>query len=152
MTDFPGGQPSGKPGDGTQKRAGLHDCETHREPSAAFSQEPRSAAAPQRKPSPDRICEIVAATFAVPCGELRAATVRGCRQVSAARQCAMYLAHVLAGLSFSEVGRAFGRDRTTAAYACRRVEELRDNPLVDSLVEEIEERCNASASGVEAAS
>ena len=55
-----------------------------------------------------------AAAFAVPVGEL-IATSRRSAYVAFARQSAMYLAHVTFGLSYTEVGRAFGRDRTTAA-------------------------------------
>jgi len=38
---------------------------------------------------------------------------------------------VVLSQSLSEVGRAFGRDRTTASYACNRIEDLRDDPDVD---------------------
>jgi chromosomal replication initiation ATPase DnaA len=43
----------------------------------------------------------------------------------------MYLAHVTFGLSFSEIGHLFGRDRTTVAHACRVIEDLRDDPAMD---------------------
>jgi hypothetical protein len=95
-------------------------------------------------PSPACIRTVVAQAFAVPPGQLRTPS-RGCRRVAVARQCAMYLAHVLGGLSFTETGRAFGRDRTTAAYACRRFEELRDDPTFDAFVEMLETRCSARA-------
>lgn len=101
-------------------------------------------------PSPACIRKIVAQAFAVPIGQLRT-PLRGCRRVAVARQCAMYLAHVLAGLSFTETGRAFGRDRTTASYACRRFEELRDDPAIDAFVETLETRC-AARTRAEAAS
>lgn len=52
---------------------------------------------------------------------------RGPAQVTLARQAAMYLAHVELGMSFVEVGRCFGRDRTTVAHACARMEDRRDN-------------------------
>ncbi|MDP4593639.1 MAG: hypothetical protein NWT00_03615 [Beijerinckiaceae bacterium] len=44
---------------------------------------------------------------------------------------AIYLAHVVFGLSQRNVGRMFGRDRTTIRYACARVEDARDDPLLD---------------------
>jgi chromosomal replication initiation ATPase DnaA len=94
------------------------------------------------RPSAACIRKIVAQAFAVPIGQLRT-PLRGCRRVAVARQCAMYLVHILAGLSFTEIGRAFGRDRTTAAYACRRFEELRDDPTIDAFVETLETRCAA---------
>lgn len=44
-----------------------------------------------------------------------------------ARQLAMYLCHVLLGLTMTQVGQFFGRDRTTVAYACAQVEDMRDD-------------------------
>jgi chromosomal replication initiation ATPase DnaA len=43
-----------------------------------------------------------------------------------ARQLAMYLCHTLLGITLTEVGQFFGRDRTTVAHACRQVEDGRD--------------------------
>ena len=60
-----------------------------------------------------------------------------------ARQSAMYLAHVSFGLSYAEVGRAFGRDRTTAAYACRLIEDRRDDPAIDAVLGSLENACGA---------
>ena len=74
--------------------------------------------------------QIVAAAVA-PVGELRAGR-RRTAHVAFARQNAMYLAHVALGLSYTEVGRAFGRDRTTAAHACRVVEDRRTDPAFDA--------------------
>jgi len=51
--------------------------------------------------------------------------------VALARQTAMYLSHVAFGLTFTETGRLFDRDRTTVAHACAVVEDLRDNPAMD---------------------
>ncbi|MEP9351620.1 helix-turn-helix domain-containing protein [Xanthobacter sp. KR7-225] len=48
---------------------------------------------------------------------------------ASARQLAMYLAHVGFGVALADVARAFRRDRTTVAYACRRIEDLRDGPF-----------------------
>ena len=45
----------------------------------------------------------------------------------------MYLAHVTCGLSLTEVGEVFARDRTTVAHACGRVEDLRDDRRLRSL-------------------
>jgi len=44
-----------------------------------------------------------------------------------ARQLAMYLCHVLLGMTMTQVGQFFGRDRTTVAYACAQVEDGRDD-------------------------
>jgi chromosomal replication initiation ATPase DnaA len=46
----------------------------------------------------------------------------------------MYLAHVHFGLTLSQVGRNFGRDRTTVAHACARIEDSRDDPTVDTVL------------------
>ncbi len=58
-------------------------------------------------------------------------TTRGRAPVAQARQVAMYLCHVALGYDYRAVGVAFGRDRTTAVYACRIVEDLRDNQDLD---------------------
>jgi chromosomal replication initiation ATPase DnaA len=63
---------------------------------------------------------------------------RGRPNVAFARQVAMYLAHVACGLSLTEVGQVFSRDRTTVAHACERVEDLRDDPAFDRSVELLE--------------
>ena len=93
-----------------------------------------------------RLCDAAlvatAAAFAVPVGELIASSRRSCT-AAFARQSAMYLAHVSFGLSFSEIGRAFGRDRTTAAHACRLIEDRRDDPAVDAVLGQLESACCA---------
>jgi hypothetical protein len=59
---------------------------------------------------------------------------RGRAAVAFARQVAMYLAHVQFGLSLSQVGRLFRRDRTTVAHACAQVEDRRDDPRFDGVL------------------
>jgi hypothetical protein len=54
------------------------------------------------------------------------------------------------GLSYSAVGRLFERDRTTAAHACRLVEERRDDPAIDRLLYLLEGICTDLARGVHA--
>lgn len=56
---------------------------------------------------------------------------RGVRDIAEARQVAMYLAHVCCRMSLTEVGTMFGRDRTTVAHACLKVECRRDDPNFD---------------------
>jgi chromosomal replication initiation ATPase DnaA len=85
----------------------------------------------------DVINTAVAAAFTVPIRELRAPSRRGA-PTALARQSAMYLAHVALGLTFTEVGRAFGRDRTTAAYACRKIEDRRAEARLDAALAELE--------------
>ena len=103
----------------------------------------KAAPMPSRKTA-QRLCELVAlataAAFAVPVGELVASSRRS-PYIAFARQSAMYLAHVTCGLNYSEVGRAFGRDRTTAAHACRLIEDRRDDPAVDAVLGSLENAC-----------
>jgi hypothetical protein len=99
-------------------------CETERAAQAAFMQ------------------ELVARALDISIAEMRAPT--RCRApVAFARQVAMYLAHVTFGFSLSAVGRHFGRDRTTAAHACRQIEDRRDDPVFDMLLDRLE--CAARA-------
>jgi len=81
--------------------------------------------------------EIVARAFRISIVEIRAPTRRQA-PVALARQIAMYLMHVVFGMSLSAVGRHFGRDRTTASHACRQIEDRRDEPDFDVLVDRLE--------------
>jgi chromosomal replication initiation ATPase DnaA len=76
--------------------------------------------------------------------ELRAPTRRS-RATAFARQIAMYVAHVAFGLTFTQVGRGFGRDRTTAAYACKVIEALREDWELDRALAELEHACRRRA-------
>jgi chromosomal replication initiation ATPase DnaA len=73
---------------------------------------------------------IVAHAYDVKLDDLTAAT-RGDPRAARARQVTMYLAHVVFGMNFCEIARAFGRDRSTALYACHRIEDLREDPDCD---------------------
>jgi chromosomal replication initiation ATPase DnaA len=79
----------------------------------------------------------VAAVFEVDVHDLRAATRRSPR-AAFARQVAMYLAHVVCGLSLTEVGTLFARDRTTVAHACGVVEDRRDDRELDGRLDHLE--------------
>ncbi len=68
--------------------------------------------------------------FGIEAGALWQGT-RGVRDIAAARQVAMYLAHVCCGMTLTEVGAMFGRDRTTVAHGCLKVETRRDDPSFD---------------------
>ena len=85
----------------------------------------------------DRIAAAVAAAFMVPIGEIHAGT-RRTASVALARQSAMYLAHVALGLNFTDAGRAFGRARTTAARACRVIEDRREEARIDTALADLE--------------
>ncbi len=79
----------------------------------------------------------VAAVFETDVDDLQAST-RGSPRTAFARQVAMYLAHVVCGLSLTEVGALFARDRTTVAHACGVVEDRRDDPELDGRLEHLE--------------
>ncbi|VAW13614.1 hypothetical protein MNBD_ALPHA09-1770 [hydrothermal vent metagenome] len=66
------------------------------------------------------------------------APARNKARIALTRQVSMYIAHVALGLSLTEVGRKFRRDRTTAAHACRLVEDLRDDDDFDFALEHLE--------------
>jgi len=79
----------------------------------------------------------VAAALGVQLHDMRAPT--RCRaHIAFARQVAMYLAHVSFGLSFTDIGKCFARDRTTVAHACRLVEDRRDDPRWDASLDYLE--------------
>lgn len=56
-----------------------------------------------------------------------------------ARRVSMYLAHVALGWQLERVGHAFGVNRQTASVACRRIEDARDEPNLDDLLDQLEE-------------
>ncbi len=85
----------------------------------------------------DMIEHSVVRAFDVPECELRAST-RWPQKVARARQVAMYLAHVSCGLSLTEVGHVFARDRTTVAHACSVIEDRRDDKTFDCILEMLE--------------
>ena len=99
-----------------------------------------------RPTAPYRICRQIAARvaldFGVAADDLTSAT-RGPPRIAFARQVAMYLAHVGLGLSFEAIGRAFGRDRTTVAHACRTIEDGRDDIWLDCRLATLELICRA---------
>lgn len=83
------------------------------------------------------VCEcmmdIASALFNVSGKELRRPG-RTALEVSRVRQIAMYVTHVILGVSMADVGRGFGRDRTTVVYACHLIEDMRDDEDFDRVV------------------
>ncbi|MBD0415925.1 chromosomal replication initiator DnaA [Tianweitania sp. Rool2] len=75
--------------------------------------------------------------FSVSSKELRR-TGRTSLDVSRVRQIAMYVAHVVLGLKMNDIGKGFGRDRTTVIYACHIIEDLRDDIEFDRVVATVE--------------
>lgn len=83
------------------------------------------------------VVNVVALAFDVTPGALRSHR-RGAADVALARQIAMYLLHCTCGMTLTETATIFRRDRTTAAYGCKRVEDMREDPLFDWRVDHIE--------------
>ncbi len=46
----------------------------------------------------------------------------------------MYLAHVACGLTMTQIGQLYCRDRTTVAHACHVIEDLRDERQFDFIM------------------
>ncbi|ARQ00911.1 helix-turn-helix domain-containing protein [Pseudorhodoplanes sinuspersici] len=88
------------------------------------------------------ISSVVSAAFDVPVKDLRSPK-RGRAKVALARQVAMYLSHVVLRMTLCDAGRLYGRDRTTAAHACRLVEDLRDEQRFDTLLSLLENMVRA---------
>lgn len=83
---------------------------------------------------------MISLTLSVPLLELRAPS--RCRvEVAFARQVAMYIAHAVFGLRYTAVGRLCGRDHTTVAHACRVIEQRRDDPDFDRMLQLLEALC-----------
>jgi chromosomal replication initiation ATPase DnaA len=68
---------------------------------------------------------------------------RGRAKVALARQTAMYLAHTAFGMTLTQVGLLFARDRTTVAHACAVIEDRRDDSNFDRVLELLERAVKA---------
>ncbi len=91
----------------------------------------------------ESLIDIASAVFSLPSKELRKPG-RTAMSVSRVRQIAMYVAHVVLRLRMSDVGRGFGRDRTTVIHACQTIEDLRDEPEFDRIVSMFEQVASAA--------
>jgi len=116
-------------------------------PSQAAVSPPRSAT-PSSNPEAirRRVSRCVIADFGVTADELAFGS-RGSQRASLARQVAMYLCHVGFALSFEGIGQLFHRDRTTVAYACRVIEERREDVWFDRRIAALERRCARTEGG-----
>ena len=79
------------------------------------------------------LIDITAALFSVSSKDLRRSG-RTNLGVARVRQIAMYVAHVILQMSMTDIGRGFGRDRTTVIHACHLIEDLRDDEDFDRVV------------------
>ncbi|MCF6325802.1 MAG: hypothetical protein L3J21_00765 [Devosiaceae bacterium] len=83
------------------------------------------------------LVRIVARSFGVtPCEMFHHSRSRA--PIAATRQLAMYMMHVVLGRNLTEVGRFFGRDRTTVSHACIRIEDMRDDLEFDERINQLE--------------
>jgi chromosomal replication initiation ATPase DnaA len=86
----------------------------------------------------ERLSESCAAAWrAVPPRMLRRAT-RCSARIASARQAAIYFAHVVFAANLTRAGGIFGRDRTTARYACSKMEDWRDDARIDRAFDALE--------------
>jgi len=83
------------------------------------------------------VMQLAAHRFEVPRATLLGRG-RGSRRASVARQVAIYLAHVALSVPLDSAARQFKRDRSTVAFACRQVEDRRDEPAFDVAVADLE--------------
>ncbi len=81
----------------------------------------------------DCVIDLAAAFFNLPSRELRRSG-RCTDEISRVRQIAMYVSHVMLGLNMTDIGKGFGRDRTTVMHACHLVEDLRDDDDFDQII------------------
>lgn len=96
----------------------------------------------------EALIDITAALFNVSSKDLRRAG-RTSNGVSRVRQVGMYIAHVILRLNMRDIGKAFGRDRTTVLHACHLIEDLRDDEEFDRIIT-MTERVALAAFGVRA--
>ncbi len=85
----------------------------------------------------EAMIDVTAALFSVSGKEMRRSGRTGL-DVARVRQIAMYVTHTILGVSMKEVGRGFGRDRTTVLHACHLIEDLRDDEEFDRHVVMVE--------------
>lgn len=67
---------------------------------------------------------------------------RGFGRAALARQLAIYLANVVLERPQQDLVELFGRSRRTVSYALQAIEDRRDSPIVERLIERIERRFN----------
>lgn len=92
----------------------------------------------------DLVVQIVALRLGAP---VETVTRKGRLSLPAlrVRRVSLYLAHVALGWTLERVGHAYGINRQTVSTACTRIEEARDEPhlndLLDQLAETIQTLC-----------
>jgi chromosomal replication initiator protein len=77
-------------------------------------------------PAINRVMSLVASVYDVPHRDLAR---RRSNRLALPRAVAIYLAHTMLSMSLSQIGEVFRRHPTTAFYAVRRIEALRDRDV-----------------------
>jgi chromosomal replication initiation ATPase DnaA len=85
----------------------------------------------------DAVIDLAGALFDVSGRDLRQPG-RTALATARVRQIAMYVTHVTLGIAMGEIGRCFGRDRTTVVHACHLIEDMRDDEEFDRIVSTFE--------------
>jgi chromosomal replication initiation ATPase DnaA len=81
----------------------------------------------------DCVIDLASAFYGV-CGKELRMPGRSRGNVARTRQIAMYIAHTVLDMSMAQVGRGFGRDRTTVLHAVHLIEDMRDDPTFDAIL------------------
>lgn len=99
--------------------------------------------------NPDTVIQAVAEVFSIPVEDLKGSSRR--REISVARQMAMYLMRQHTGLSLPKIGEEFGgKDHTTVLYSCDKVTELqRTDPEVAQSLRQLSDRINLASQAKE---
>lgn len=92
----------------------------------------------QTDPRGWRLVELVAAERGITV-EALFRPARCTADIALARQLAMYLMHVELERIYADVGRFFGRDRTTVSHACALIEDLRDDREFDARLDQLKQ-------------
>jgi chromosomal replication initiation ATPase DnaA len=123
-----------------EARAMIETLRPHRDrPKALLKIVGESSAPPEEWPfqACDHVLDILAAFFNVSGRDLRSHS-RCERAVARVRQIGMYVVHVTLGLTMSQVGQAFSRDRSTVAHACHLIEDMREDRDFDRIIHTVE--------------
>ena len=96
----------------------------------------------------DAITRCVSVAFGVSMRAMSRAGRSDARAVFA-RQVSMYLLHVVFSTSLQLVGKLHGKDRSTVAHACQRVEDRRDDAAFDAFLHDLELAVSALDSAIQ---
>lgn len=83
------------------------------------------------------LTQRIAALFAIGTHAIHARR-RGSPTIVKARQTIIYLAHIALGLDVMEIADALNRDRSSVALALKTIEDARDDPAFDALLDCLE--------------